>query len=230
VVAVEHTIRYYGADATRLTKNAFNPANLSYPLDPTVEQKAQMVFPHKMAMWWSIADLLLLLALVPRWWLVFPVDTTKGKQEGVTTLKPKTFQLDEIYTYVNDALKDLDLAGKSQFCGSVSFEDKLYVNGQEIRNDMRFLREPFGRPYNQISEQLIEQFMLEPTQNMHFYKCIRLTSWDGEMILSIFYRFVLIANTLYVETDYLLLPPGKRLTTRSILSSLALLFTRPGIS
>jgi hypothetical protein len=29
------------------------------------------------------------------------------------------------------------------------------------------------------------------------------------MILSIFYRFVLIANTLYVETDYLLLPPWK---------------------
>ncbi len=208
VVAIERTMRFYGIDARRLKKNVFNPGSLPHPLNPQVEQKARAVFqPQDGNVVVYSGPSPFAGAGIRLGGKSFSIDITKS--EAGTILKPKAFQLDEIYTAVADALKDLNLEGSSQLCGTVQFGDKLYVNGQDIRNDMRFLPEPFARPYNTIDERLIEQLMLNPTQSIRYYKCIRLTSWKEEVILSIFYRFVMIANSLYVEIDYLLLPPLK---------------------
>jgi hypothetical protein len=210
MIAIERAIRYHGSGTAVLSKSRFHPINVPYPLNTQVGQRASAVFlpqDGNVVVYSGSSPFAGSGIRVGGW--SFPIDVTRGKREAMSTLKPKAFQIDEIYAYITDSLKKLDLDGKSELCGAVAFEDKLYVNGQEIRNDTRFLPDPFARPYNQVHEQLMEQFMQNPTQDIRFYKCIRLTSWRGEMVLSIFYRFVMIAGSLYVEVDYLLLPPVK---------------------
>ncbi|HTK05589.1 MAG TPA: FHA domain-containing protein [Ktedonobacteraceae bacterium] len=210
VIAIERAIRYHGSGTTALTKSQFHPINVPYSLDPQVGQRASAIFQPQdgnVVVYSGSSPFAGSGIRVGGW--SFPIDITRGKREAMSTLKPKSFQIDEIYAYITDSLQKLDLDGKSELCGAVAFADKLYVNGQEIRNDTRFLPDPFARPYPQVHEQLMEQFMQNPTQDIRFYKSIRLTSWRGEMVLSIFYRFVMIANSLYVEVNYLLLPPLK---------------------
>jgi hypothetical protein len=49
--------------------------------------------------------------------------------------------------------------------------------------------------------------MEKPTHNIRHYKCIRVTDWNGQLILSIFIRFVKVGQNLFVEASYFLLTP-----------------------
>jgi len=203
VVAIEMGISYYGSRAGQLAKSMFRSDNIQFPLDPNLEQKLRNTFhtqDENIVVYSGYSPFVGAGFNIGGW--SFAVDVSKGKQEAGAIRTPVTFTARELYDYVVDRIRGLGLS-------DLSLEDKLYVNGQEIRDDKRFLEHPFARPYTQINPLLMKDFIETPTQDIRYYKCIRVTSWRGELVLSIFLRFVKIGKSLFAEANYLLLPPVK---------------------
>ncbi len=130
----------------------------------------------------------------------FTAKVNKGKEEHGHRLTPLPVQLEELHAALTKSILDLGLDG-------VSIEDKLYVDGQEIRDDTTFLHHPLGRPVATVDPVMVKRFMEQPTSAVRHYKCIQAISWKAELVLSIFIRFAKIKNSLFAETSYFLLPP-----------------------
>lgn len=91
-------------------------------------------------------------------------------------------------------------------------DDKLYINGRDVRDDLRFIATPLSCPHNRVSDDVVLDAMLEQReQKLRHYRCIRVVDWSGEQVLSIFLRFSRLSHNLFVEASYFLLTPvGER--------------------
>lgn len=130
----------------------------------------------------------------------FALDLRKGKEDLGTVLVPSPVSVAEIYAYLDKSLADLNLE-------KLVVEDKLYVNGPDIRNDKRFLSSPLARPFPRISADTIERTLGKPLQIARHYKCIRIVDWSGDLVLSVFVGIARISDTLSVTARYFLLTP-----------------------
>jgi hypothetical protein len=203
VVAIEMGISYYGTKAGQLAKGKFRPDSIQFTLNPTLEQKLKNTFHSQdgnIVVYSGYSPFVGAGFPIREW--SFIIDTSKGKEEAGVVQTPVPFTATELYDSVAEAIRDLGLS-------DLSLEDKLYVNGQEIRDDKRFLDNPFARPYTQAPPAVMQGFIEAPTQDIRYYKCIRVTSWRGELVVSIFVRFVKVGKSLFAEANYLLLPPLK---------------------
>jgi hypothetical protein len=109
--------------------------------------------------------------------------------------------LEALYARVAGDIAELNL-------DRVTVQDKLYVNGRDIRDDNRLLSDPLGRPRYQVTEQVMTSAMLEQAEKqLRHYRCIRVVDWSGELVLSIFLRFSKLSHNLFVEASYFLLTP-----------------------
>jgi hypothetical protein len=133
----------------------------------------------------------------------FTLDTSKGKEEMRVSQKPEPFTVEELYSQIDSDIKNLHLQG-------TSIQDKIFVNGQEIRGDNRFLPDMFHRPLTQVESSTLKEFIGGQTDGIRHYKCIRIISWQGEIVLSVFIRFLKIRQNLFVEASYFFLPPLKQ--------------------
>jgi hypothetical protein len=130
----------------------------------------------------------------------FTTKVNKGKEENGKILTPMPVQPEDMHQALTQAIFDLGLEG-------VSVEDRLYVNGQEIRDDPTFMLHPLGRPTVRVDAATMRSFIAHSTSAVRHYKCIQAISWKAELVLSIFVRFTKIKNNLFVEANYYLLPP-----------------------
>lgn len=144
----------------------------------------------------------------------FALDLRKRAGEGAGTTKSKPAQpqdltsdeidevtLEALYERVARDITDLSLE-------RVSIQDKLYINGRDIRDDKRFLGDPLGRPGYRVDERVMQNAMLEQGEKqLRHYRCIRVVDWNGELVLSIFLRFSKLSHNLFVEASYFLLAP-----------------------
>jgi hypothetical protein len=132
----------------------------------------------------------------------FTIKINKGKEESGKKFQAISFDLAELYDYLAYTITALGLDG-------LCIEDKLFVDGQEIRNDKRFLHNPFVRPNTNVDPLLVKSFIDACTPHIRFYKCVKVISWKGEIVLTIFIRFAKVNNNLFAEASYFLLPPLK---------------------
>jgi hypothetical protein len=130
----------------------------------------------------------------------FAVDVSQGKEELGRVFQVQPFEVKELYSEISSALADLNL-------GNVSIEDKLCVNGRDIRNDPRFLPDLLERPVTKVAREVVEGCIDNPSTNVRHYKQIRLVDWSGELVLSIFLRLSKPGRNLFIETTYCLLTP-----------------------
>jgi hypothetical protein len=130
----------------------------------------------------------------------FAVDISRGKEELGRVFQAQPFEIRELYSEISSALADLNL-------GNLSIEDKLCVNGRDIRNDPRFLPNLLERPATQVSREIVEGCIDNPSTDVRHYKQIRLVDWSGELVLSIFLRLSKPGRNLFIETTYCLLTP-----------------------
>jgi hypothetical protein len=130
----------------------------------------------------------------------FALNAGKGRRDLHETLEPIPFEIEQLHDEVVSALRALDLR-------QVRIEDRLYVNGQDIRDDRRFLPDPFARPGAWADAETLDQFLRTPTQRVRHYTCIQVVDWQGELVLSIFFRCTKAGGNLFVEASYFLLPP-----------------------
>jgi len=132
----------------------------------------------------------------------FSLNLDKGKEQMGNLLQPNHFQVKELYDFIDGNIKKLDFSG-------LSIEDKLCVNGQKIRDNKLFMPQRFSRPYFHIEPEQVSKFVNTIANHIRYYKHIKVTSFNGEFVFSVFLRLVIINQKLFIETSYFLLPPVK---------------------
>lgn len=130
----------------------------------------------------------------------FSLNVHKGKEDLGRNREPQSFEVGELYSCLFDGLQKLSFHG-------LITEDKLFVNGKDIRDDRRFLPDPLLSPESTVSPELISEFIDMPTHTVRHYMCVRISDWKGEMVLSVFLRLAKNGGSFFAEANYLLLTP-----------------------
>jgi hypothetical protein len=130
----------------------------------------------------------------------FSLNISKGKENLGKVCTPIPFEINELYEQIARLINGIHLYGID-----VSIEDIYYIDGQIIRDDTRFLNNPFERPSTCL--EFLEASIEEPAKANRFYKRIQIVGWKGELIVSIVLRFTKFGKNLFMEAKYFLLPP-----------------------
>ena len=128
------------------------------------------------------------------------LDVNKGKEDLAQAASPIPFRVKDLYEEITKAAHALGF-------NTLTLADKLCVNGQDIRNDPRFLPEPLGRPCTKVPSEVVEEFVETVGFGARHYKHIRIVDWSGELALNAMLRFVKSGHHLFVEVNYNLLTP-----------------------
>ena len=132
-----------------------------------------------------------------------PVGSGNGSNHPseLSAMELENITLEALYARVS---RDISAIGLDR----VTLQDKLYVNGRDIRDDTRFLAHPLDRPRYRVDDQIVSDAMFrQQEKQLRHYRCIRVVDWSGELVLSIFLRFSKLGHNLFVEASYFLLTP-----------------------
>jgi hypothetical protein len=124
------------------------------------------------------------------------VDLSKVKDPALTM----PFSVAELHKAVADDVRALNLPG-------LRVTDRLFVGGDAIRDDPRFLPDPSLRPNTTVEQGVIDSCAAIPENSCRHYTHIQITGWRGELVVGIFLRLVLLDRSLFVETNYTVLTP-----------------------
>jgi hypothetical protein len=130
----------------------------------------------------------------------FALNVGKGRRDLHDVREPIPFEVEELHDEVVSALRALGM-------DQLRIEGRLYVNGQDIRDDRRFLPNPFARPGAWADPAVVRHYLRFPTQRVRHYTCLQVVDWQGELVLSIFFRCTKAGGNLFVEASRFLLPP-----------------------
>ncbi|MEA3076157.1 MAG: hypothetical protein QOF60_1065 [Actinomycetota bacterium] len=131
----------------------------------------------------------------------FVLDLRKRVPHGILA-KDEPFVLDliELHDYVAAGIGKLDLAG-------LTVEDRLFVNGQDIGDDARFLPDRLhARPVSRVDDDLVRSHVGEQTHSVRHYLSARVIDWHGELVVSVYLRFLAVSGDLFAEANYFVLP------------------------
>lgn len=94
---------------------------------------------------------------------------------------------------------------------NLTVKDMLYVNGREIREDERFLSDPYCAPLSDVADALIDEYKEKEMQeeNIRYYQTVQVVGWQGNLVFSSFFRVSRNDKHLFVEANYYALPPLK---------------------
>ncbi|MFI1147593.1 MULTISPECIES: zinc ribbon domain-containing protein [Streptomyces] len=129
------------------------------------------------------------------WSLAF--DVTSPSRPGV---EPQDFDVVDLYAHVAGRLATLGLP-------CLEIEERLFVDGTAVRQDRRFLPDPLGRPVPAISSGAMDALKRSPEEKARPYLGVHSTGWGGELVTSLFIRFVRSDSSLVVEASPTVLFP-----------------------
>jgi hypothetical protein len=132
----------------------------------------------------------------------FAMDMRKGCERLGERSSPVPFDVQDLYGSVTEALEALRIDG-------LEIEDRLFVNGTDLRDDRLLLPEIVGRPVSSVSGEDLDYFIAHPSHRVRAYKCIHAVDWRGELVVSLFLRFSLDNGRLFTELSRFLLTPVK---------------------
>lgn len=121
------------------------------------------------------------------WSLAF--DVTSPSRPGV---EPRDFDVVDLYSHVAGRLATLGLP-------CLEIEERVFVDGAAVREDRRFLPDPLGRPVTAITSGTMDALKRSPEEKVRPYLGVHSTGWGGELVTSLFVRFVRSDSSLVVE-------------------------------
>lgn len=130
----------------------------------------------------------------------FTVNLTEPDKEGADA---EAVTVMELYAETEQSLDKLDIS-------AMAVRDEVYIDGRDVRGvDILMPGGAFDRPIEAISESLMAAQIDRNDNVVRHYKVIRLQLWNGQIVLSTLFRYVIISDTLFVEAKTLILPPLK---------------------
>ncbi|KHL91837.1 hypothetical protein QW71_32575 [Paenibacillus sp. IHB B 3415] len=125
---------------------------------------------------------------------------TKLKEE--LGLEPENLSLYVLYALINRNMTSLKIP-------NLTVQDKLFVNGMEIREDSRFLPNIYQSPVSSVAEALVDEYKEECEGNIRYYQTVQVVGWQGNIVFSSFFRITKNEKHLFVEANYYAVPPLK---------------------
>ncbi|MFI1157754.1 zinc ribbon domain-containing protein [Streptomyces sioyaensis] len=122
-----------------------------------------------------------------QWSLTFDV-TTSDQPES----KPQEFDVADLYAHIAERVGALALP-------CLEIEERLFVDGSTILEDRRFLPDPLGRPVARVPNEQLDALKRTPEEGARPYLAVYSTGWGGEVVTSLFLRFVRSDSNLFVE-------------------------------
>jgi hypothetical protein len=212
----------------RLNARAFSPQDAPVPLDSRMSRRIEELAASQKGNTTVYSGFLPFVGAgfeVGGWSLV--VDLRKGKP-GLGS--PSAVDPGEVYTAVRKGIEALGIP-------NLSVEDRLYVQGTDIRYDPDLLPHPTGRPASTIETTVMQSMIGNSTQRIRHYQGVRVVDWRGELVVSLYLRFPIRSGRMFCEYNNFLLPPlkeelhradalGTSLELRQVLS----IFRRSGLA
>jgi hypothetical protein len=112
----------------------------------------------------------------------------------------RPFTAADLHDHVVTSLRQLTLP-------RVTLDDRVFVDGRDVRNDRRFLESPLARPRSSVDPTLVRALSNAQEDRARSYLCLRVEGWRGQLVLSTFVRFLTTSDKLFVELSRSLLTP-----------------------
>ncbi|MBY0010812.1 hypothetical protein [Paenibacillus typhae] len=128
------------------------------------------------------------------------VCSTKMKEERKA--ENNILSLYVLYDLIDKNMKELKIP-------NLTVQDKLFINGSEIREDSRFLSNVYEAPNSLVGESLIDEFKEKQEENVRYYQTIQVVGWQGNIVFSSFFRITKNEKHLFVEANYYAVAPLK---------------------
>ncbi len=125
------------------------------------------------------------------------IDLTKPME---TEQPLKKITESELFAEVSAAIGNLRIPQLHQ-------KDLLFVAGTDLRTQKEILPDIFEQPNTNVDHYLIEQHLGKKNPIIRHYRMIQVPAWNGQLVLSIFLRFVKEGENLIIEFNAYLLPP-----------------------
>jgi hypothetical protein len=129
----------------------------------------------------------------------FAVNVAKGR-EGPDGLRatPQAFTVDELQTAVAAHLTGLRM--------DLNISDRLYVDGELVRDEPRIVPDRFRRPRTSLGPNELVDLASEGVGRR--FRCVTVSGWAGEVVYTLFVSFTRTGASLFADaTACLLLPP-----------------------
>ncbi|HEX5924559.1 MAG TPA: hypothetical protein VFY45_12050 [Baekduia sp.] len=130
----------------------------------------------------------------------FVIDLRKGADRFGQRADPVAFDPAEMYDAITASLTCLNIEG-------FSVQDRVFVNGTDIRDDRGLLPDVMGRPAADISPEQMTEYIRTPTHKVRHYRRFQIVDWRGELVVTLFLRFAINNERLFAElSPFVLLP------------------------
>lgn len=180
----------YGRHLQSLRPDRFDPAAAPPPLNDDIAARLRQIGSYaggNVTTYSGYSPFIGYGVELDSWSLAFDV-TTSGRA-GVT---PRDFEVTELYAHIADRLGTLVLP-------CLEIEERLFVDGGSLLGDSRFLSHPLGRPVARIPFDQLDALKRTPEEGARPYLAVHSTGWGGELVTSLFLRFVRSDSSLFVE-------------------------------
>ena len=122
----------------------------------------------------------------------------------------RRFTVAEVHDHVAAAVKALNLPG-------VTVDDRLFAAGDDLLNGSmptvaaELLPDPLSAPRQQVGRDVVRRQWDSPQDRARPYLALRVTGWSGELVMTMFVRFVQYRHEqLFAEAEYRLLGPLRK--------------------
>lgn len=110
----------------------------------------------------------------------------------------------ELFNEIEGNLRKLNI-------DNMILKDELFINGKDINIlDYMQVNGRLSKPINSVDSGFILNKINKNDKRERYYKVVRIPMWDGQIYLSMYYRFLEINGNLYTEAKFFLLPPLKK--------------------
>lgn len=132
------------------------------------------------------------------WSFTININEADNQQEPVESISPH-----ELHEYIGKRLGSLDFE-------KCDVRDELYINGKDLNKSAHLL--PNGRlskPVECVDAEYLYNRINSNDKRERHYKVVRIEMWESQIILSMYYRFLVVKDKLVIEARFFLLPPLK---------------------
>ncbi len=158
----------------RLNADAFSPRDAPAPLDSRMTLRIEEIAASQQGNTTIYSGFLPFVGAgfeVGGW--SFVIDLSKPKSGLGAGRTPTPVEPTEMYRAIGDAVRALAIPG-------LTVEDRLYVQGTDIRGDLALLANPVARPASSVSQEVLDSLIGVSTHRVRHYQCIRVIDWRGE--------------------------------------------------
>jgi hypothetical protein len=127
----------------------------------------------------------------------------ENESSGITKAEPsKSLASSEVIQALENAFAGMGLP-------HLRVDARLYVDGHDVARFPELLPNPRLRPVAHAKMAMIRTAIRRPEGNVRPYLAIEFTSWQGQLVVTIFVRIVVLEGVLYVERAAYALAPLK---------------------